>query len=165
MPRTLFFTLAGLILLLDQLTKFWIVNSLPIDTSQTLIPNFLYFARTTNSGAAFGVLPHATGFLAGLALIAAIGIGAFAWRSRWPLPILVGLGLALPLGGALGNFIDRVRLGYVVDFIELHFGSYVWPNFNLADSSICVGVAMLIFAGMQPTSPGPIKTEETHSIS
>ncbi|HEX5324205.1 MAG TPA: signal peptidase II, partial [Capsulimonadaceae bacterium] len=77
------------------------------------------------------------------ALAAVIGIIAYAVRAHWPMAVLTGLALALPLGGAAGNFLDRVRLGHVVDFLDVRIGDYNWPIFNVADSAICVGVVLL----------------------
>ncbi len=164
MRRAPFLLLAAIVLLADQFTKYWIVHSLETDSSRELIPRVLYFTRTTNSGAAFGVFPHATYLLALTALIAALGIGIYAWRQYWPLPWSCGMGLALPLGGALGNFIDRVRLGYVIDFIEVHIGNYVWPIFNVADSCICIGVGTLVALAVKSQSQTTERQKEVGSI-
>jgi signal peptidase II len=164
MRRTSFFALAGCVVILDQLTKYWDVTSLSMYSNVQLIPGFLYFTRTVNSGAAFGILPHATYVLALTAFIAAVGIIAYAMRSSWPLPLWTGFGLALPLGGACGNFIDRVRLGHVVDFIEVLFGSYTFPIFNVADSSICIGVAILVMFALKSPSRTDASENKTRSL-
>jgi signal peptidase II len=161
MRRIPFFIIAVLVLVADQLTKRWVVTSLSFDTSRQLVAGVLYFTRTTNTGAAFGVLPHATIVLAATALAAVVGIIYYAIRSGFPLPIGKGIALALPLGGALGNFLDRARLGYVVDFIEVRLGTYTWPIFNVADSAICIGVALLVIAALTTPTKAPLQQEKT----
>lgn len=143
MRRWLFFTLAVVVFLSDQATKDWAVRSLALDGDREIVPHLFYLTRTTNTGGAFGLFPTATWILALTAFIAVVGIIAYALRARWPLPWLVGIALALPLGGAAGNFLDRVRLGHVVDFIGVYIGTYSFPIFNVADSAICIGVALL----------------------
>jgi signal peptidase II len=164
MRRSSFFFLAALVLVADQITKRWVVNSLSFDTSKQLIAGFLYFTRTTNTGAAFGVLPHATVVLAVMAMAAVVGIIIYTVRCGFPLPVLKGIALALPLGGALGNFADRARLGYVVDFIEVRLGSYSWPIFNVADSAICIGVALLVLAALKTQAKTPVQQEKTQPL-
>jgi signal peptidase II len=149
MARWVFFLLATAVFALDQATKHWAMNSLSDDYSVTIIPAVFYLTRTTNTGAAFGVLPHATLLLAFAALVAVLGIAAYALRTSWPIPALMGVALALPLGGAAGNFLDRIRLGRVIDFLDVRFGSYTWPIFNIADSAICIGVGLLVIAAFR----------------
>jgi signal peptidase II len=160
MSRFIFFTTAGVIVLIDQFTKLLVVRSIALESSRELIPNFLYFTRTTNTGAAFGLLPHATSGLSLVALVCIVGIVIFTFRSKWPLPLLLGLGFALPLGGAFGNFLDRIRLGHVIDFVQVQLGTYTWPIFNVADSSICIGVALLIIVALKKPLPASTMREE-----
>lgn len=155
MRRWLFFTLAVIVFLADQATKAWAVRTLAFDGDRTIIPGLFYLTRTTNTGGAFGLFPTATWLLAVTALIAVIGITYYAYRVRWPLPWLIGFGLALPLGGAAGNFLDRARLGHVVDFIGVYIGSYSFPIFNIADSAICIGVVLLAISFLRNPSPRP----------
>jgi len=144
MSKLTVYLLALFIVALDQFTKHWAVQHLAFDTpSVVLIPKVLYLTRTTNTGSAFGLFPGATQVLALAALAAAIGIAYYVGRSKTAFSALIGVALALPLGGALGNFLDRARLSYVVDFIDLRIGTYQWPVFNVADSAICVGVVLL----------------------
>ena len=136
--------LAAFILALDRATKIWAVHRLPLDQQGvTLIPKVLYFTRTSNTGSAFGLFSHSTVLLAAGSLLAALVIAYYIVRQRHLLPVILGIALALPLGGALGNFYDRARHGSVVDFIDMRIGSYAWPVFNVADSAICIGVALL----------------------
>jgi len=113
-----------------------------------VIPHLFNLTHVTNTGAAFGMFSEQPApwktvvlILASAALLATII--AFAWRSRrmhWPTTI----GLALILGGALSNLVDRIRLSRVVDFLDFYYGSYHWYTFNLADSAIVVGAGLLI---------------------
>ena len=161
MRRWLFFAISIFVFLADQATKAWAVRALAFDGDHSIVPGVFYLTRTTNTGGAFGLFPSATWLLAVTALIAVIGITYYAFRVRWPLPWLVGLGLALPLGGAAGNFLDRVRLGHVVDFIGVYIGSYSFPIFNVADSAICVGVALLAISFLRSPSARPRAKEHS----
>jgi signal peptidase II len=164
MRRPTFFIIAILVLVADQLSKRWVIHSLSEYSDMPLMPPVLYFTQTTNTGAAFGMLQHATLLLGVTACLVIGGIVFFVVKSKWPVPVMIGTGLALPLGGALGNFLDRARLGHVIDFIEVRLGSYTWPIFNVADSAICVGVALLVIASVS-TADGPQKSNpETHPI-
>ena len=149
MARPVFFALAVLILALDQLSKFLIVRVLPEGASFNILPGVFYLTHTTNTGAAFGVFPRATPVLALTALVAVVGIIVYALRASWPVTYLVGTALALPLGGATGNFLDRARLGYVVDFLDVRIGAFSWPVFNVADSAICIGVGLLAYTALR----------------
>lgn len=144
MGRLIVYSAALIVIFTDQATKLWILRSVGLDVSIPVVNNFFYITRTTNTGSAFGLFPSATGVLAGAALIAALAIIYYCSRSDHDIHALQGLALGLPLGGALGNFLDRVRLHYVVDFFDMRFGSYHFPVFNVADSAICVGVVLLI---------------------
>ena|SRR5579884_3845780 len=161
MRRPLFFLLAIIVLLADQATKLWAMHHLVPDLSRTIIPRVFYLTRTTNTGGAFGLFPSATSLLALTALAAVVGIIIYAARTRWPLPAIVGVALALPLGGAAGNFLDRVRLGHVVDFLDVRFGDYSWPVFNVADSAICIGVVLLAYSFIRYSPSGHAPQERT----
>jgi signal peptidase II len=138
--------LSAVIILLDQLSK-WIVSAqLDLYDSIAVMPSFnLVLAH--NYGAAFSFLAGAGGwqrwFFTGLAIIVAVVLTVWMSRlkseAKWE-----AISLALILGGAVGNVIDRVLHGYVIDFIDVYYGSYHWPAFNIADSAICVGAVMLI---------------------
>jgi len=141
--RPAFFSLAVLILALDQLTKRAVADAFALGQSRDLAPGFVSLTLVHNTGGAFGILPTGTLGLAFAALVAATAIVVFTARARMPLPRLLAVALALPLGGSLGNLCDRVRLRYVVDFFDVHWGPHQFPVFNVADSAICVGVALL----------------------
>ncbi len=139
------FLLIGLVVFgLDQATKYWALRSMPEIGSIPIVPGFFQLTLTTNTGAAFGLMPSATPILALVALAAAAGILTYVARSRVKLTVTQGLALALPLGGALGNFTDRVWRHFVVDFFDVYVGTHHWPIFNVADSAICVGVGILM---------------------
>ncbi len=128
-------------LLADQLTKRLVVNRLELGEQLGSIGP-LSIHHVQNSGIAFGLFSESTSVVIVLTAIAVSWMLVFFARSGSRHPILpVALGFVL--GGSLANLLDRVRLGYVVDFIELHLGSYQWPTFNVADAAICVGAGLL----------------------
>jgi signal peptidase II len=142
--RFALFLPALLILVLDQLTKAWVLTSLPIGSSVPILGEILQFTHVRNSGTAFGLL-RGSGALLTVVSIAAVFFIVGYWfhllRSGNPVnPVLRG-GLALPLGGALGNLVDRLRYGHVIDFIDFR----VWPVFNIADMAIATGAALVAF--------------------
>ena len=134
------------IYLMDQATKAWAVSALRFKAGRTVVERFLYFAYAENRGIAFGQL-HEGGafgrwFLAVLAALA--GVAVLVYFFRTPRTDDRSLGAcALLLAGITGNLTDRVRLGHVVDFIEIHLGAYQWPTFNIADAAICTGALLL----------------------
>jgi len=150
----LLFTLTLVIFVLDQLTKLWIVERLPFGTygeaagAIPIIEGFFYLVHVGNTGAAWSML---SGQSMLLAVIAAGTLAAiFFWRHTLGLrDRLAQLCFGLLCGGILGNLVDRVRHGHVIDFIDLHFGSYVYPTFNVADSGICVGVVIYLWQSMR----------------
>lgn len=147
----LWYGLALLVVVLDQLTKLWAEAALQ-DGEIIVVTSFFRFQLAYNTGAAFSLLYDAGGwqrwFFAGLALIVSMVIAIWIARlvagkvrhRHWEL-----LGLSLILGGAVGNLYDRIALGHVVDFIVWHYQNYYWPTFNIADAAICVGAAVLIY--------------------
>ena len=156
MNRFGLYFLALLVLLADQASKAWVLRAhwrWPGD-DRVLVPGFFSLSYNVNTGGAFGILPHGTLLLALAAAIAAIAIVVYSIRAQSPLPRLLAVALALPLGGAVGNLLDRVRLGHVVDFLAAYAGpnrQWQFPIFNLADSAICVGVGLLaLYYGRQP---------------
>ncbi|HIC89013.1 MAG TPA: signal peptidase II [Anaerolineae bacterium] len=134
-------TTATIMLLLDQITKAWVRNRLPLHESWTPLPTlarYFSFTHTTNTGAAFGLFPDQGILFVVIAIVVSVAIVVYMRYLPAERPV-VSISLGLQLGGALGNLIDRVRLGRVTDFIDFK----VWPVFNLADSAIVVGVAIL----------------------
>jgi len=136
---------AALVVLIDQLTKTLIVGSFQLGDSHT-VTSFFNIVRVHNAGAAFSFLAGASGwqrwFFVGLGVLAALFI-VWMLRSHGG-QRLFSWALALILGGAVGNVIDRLLHGHVVDFVQVHYGSAYFPSFNIADSAITVGAALLI---------------------
>jgi signal peptidase II len=138
----------AVLVVLDQITKALVVGALELHEYRPLVPGLLSLSHVRNYGAAFGILsdadlPYQAALFSGLSFVALLAIAGYAWR----LPVesrLPQAALALILGGAIGNLIDRVRLGYVVDFVHVYWKQHQWPDFNLADSAITVGVGLLI---------------------
>ena len=141
------YLLAGFgVFLMDQASKAWAVRTLRYSNTRTVIDGFLDLAYTENAGVAFGQFQDGGEFgrwmLVALASLAALGVLIFFARTTIDDDRILGA-CALLLAGITGNLVDRVRLGYVVDFIDVHLGSYHWPTFNVADASICVGALLL----------------------
>ena len=134
-------------LILDQLTKYWVVKEIPFASRQTVIPGFFNLTYVTNTGAAWGILSGRYWLL--LAISGAVFFAAIwflrqlteGWKERYFAVLLI-------LSGILGNCIDRVFRGAVVDFLQFYIGKYVWPSFNVADSCICVGVFIYIISSL-----------------
>ncbi len=166
MTRRALYSLAGLVLIADQLTKHWVARVHPIwpNGSREVIPGFFSLTYAENTGGAFSLfhdVRFGTMALALASVLAALAIVVYTLRARSPLPTLLAVALGGALGGAVGNMIDRVRLGYVVDFLDLHVGAHYWPIFNVADSAICVGVALLaIYFWRASPSPAARSAEE-----
>jgi signal peptidase II len=136
-----------LVVAADQATKWAIIEWVPL-YGKVPINSFINLTHQQNSGAAFSFLANESGwqrwFFVVLASAVSIAIIAWLWRIRQDGPWVLVAGLSLVLGGALGNLIDRALLGYVTDFIQVWFGSWAFPSFNVADSAISVGAALLI---------------------
>ncbi len=136
------------VVLLDQVTKAILVRKLELHEYRPIIDGLLSLSHVNNRGAAFGFLsdaklPYQPVLLSLLSFAALVAIAYYFVRLP-PSARLPRLALALVLGGAVGNLIDRVRLGYVVDFVHVYWGQHAWPDFNVADSAITVGVVLLI---------------------
>ncbi len=134
--------LALLIFAIDQLTKSWVSAGLAIGQSWmpiSALEPFVVIRHVRNSGAAFGMFPAAGNIFLVIAVVVVLGIVRYYYSRAHTAPLWVRVSLGLMLGGALGNMIDRIRFGFVVDFIDLGW----WPVFNIADSAIVVGVTML----------------------
>ncbi len=143
----LWFGLAGLVVVLDQLSKWLVLETLRFGETVYVAP-FWNWVLTFNPGAAFSFLADQPGWqrwlFTGLAL--AVSGWIAVELKRHPGQRLNALALSLVMGGALGNVIDRVRFGAVVDFIQWHAAGYYWPAFNIADSAITVGAILLVLA-------------------
>ena len=123
---------------------------------------YLDFTLLHNTGAAFSFLAGAGGwqrwFFVLLATVVSVVIAVWLWRLRHEGPLVLMAGLSLVLGGAIGNLVDRARLGYVTDFIQVWFGNWAFPSFNVADSAISVGAALLIIDALFLTGRETKKT-------
>lgn len=149
--------IAIVVLVADQVTKWAIIEWVPL-YDRIPLNSFINLTHQKNSGAAFSFLANAGGwqrwFFVALSGGVSVFIAAWMWRIRSTgQTVLIG-GLALVLGGAVGNLIDRILLGHVTDFIQVWFGSWAFPSFNIADAGISVGAALLIidalfFSGKQ----------------
>jgi signal peptidase II len=147
-PRRLEVWVPVLIIVLDQLTKAMVRFMLPLYSSVTVIPGLMDFTHVRNTGAAFGILnasnfPFKTVLIGLIAVGALVGVGMYA-ASLARHEIMARVGLALIIGGAAGNLIDRVIVGSVVDFVDVYWRTHHFWAFNLADSAITVGAAVMI---------------------
>ena len=145
-PRHIWISLV--IVLLDQATKALVRSRFELHEGTTVIPGFFDLTRVHNTGAAFGFLdpvdfPFKTAVLALVAVVALVGLAMYSATLEAE-QRLTRLGLALVLGGAAGNLIDRITAGYVLDFVDLYYGGWHFWAFNVADSAISVGVAFMI---------------------
>jgi signal peptidase II len=151
--RTAYFLASLAVLLLDQWTKGIVVRSFQLHESRPVIPGFFDLTYVQNSGAAFGLFASVDSSLKAIvlnsvAVIVFLIVSAYALRSSHK-SVRLQVGLALILGGAVGNLLDRVRFTYVVDFIDFSISGHHWPAFNVADSAICAGVALLFLDMLQ----------------
>ena len=140
------FTLILIVILADQLTKAWVLASFRYG-ERLPVTDFFNLVLVMNSGAAFSFLASASGwqrwFFVGLALAVSVWLSVMIYRHAGQR--LIPAGCALVMGGALGNVIDRLRFGAVVDFLDFHLAGWHWPAFNVADSAITVGVILLLW--------------------
>jgi signal peptidase II len=147
-----FWPVALVILISDQALKLWAEHTLKLGAGISILPGFFSLTRVHNTGVAFGMAQGnnlLTGFLAGAILVWA------AWLARgwdWNRRFVQGVA-AMVAGGAVGNLIDRARLGYVLDFFDFHYRGWSWPAFNLADACISAGVGLLVLSWLAGKSP------------
>jgi len=143
--------LSAVVIALDQLTKHIALGALQPYAPHEVIPGLLNWTLAFNTGAAFSFLHDAGGWQRWLfsALAVTVSLVLIVWLRRLPRSDWrTALPLSLVIGGALGNLIDRMRFGHVTDFIEVYYGQWSWPAFNIADSAICVGAVLLIVFGL-----------------
>ena len=156
MPKTAggWFALAGVVIVLDQLSKWVVLNTLSLGDTRYVAP-FWNWVLTFNPGAAFSFLADQPGWQRWFFTVLAIGVSAWLALEirRNASQRLLSLSMALIMGGALGNVGDRVRVGAVVDFIQWHVAGYYWPAFNIADSAITVGAVLLVFSQFTAAHP------------
>lgn len=149
-------SIAAAVVALDRVTKIYIRSHLTSWDIHSVIPGFFNIVHTENPGAAFGVLADSVSewrslLLVGVSLVVMAVIGTILWRpSRMgPSTALMTTGMALVFGGALGNVWDRILRGTVTDFLQFYFGSYEFPSFNVADSAITIGAALLLLDALR----------------
>ena len=142
-----YLTIAGGVFMIDQVAKAWVTKSLRFGDGVSVISGFLNFTHARNPGVAFSMLDNlGDAGRWGLSLVAFLAMTIvlyFIWRTRRT-DILTLTALSLLLAGIMGNVTDRIRLGFVVDFIDVQFGSWHYEVFNVADAAICIGAVLLI---------------------
>lgn len=163
MKRVYYLILAAVIVILDIWTKQLVLARIRLHEAIPVIPDFFQLVHVRNTGAAFGLGANASTKLVPILLnTGAIAVFCvvviYAMRTAVT-DRLLQTGLHLILGGAIGNLLDRFRFGYVVDFLDVYIGSHHWPAFNVADSAICIGIALL-FLDMRK-KPEPEAAAET----
>ncbi|MBW2466460.1 MAG: lipoprotein signal peptidase [Deltaproteobacteria bacterium] len=141
-------SIAALVVVIDQLSKLWIMTSFTLHEQLTVIPGLFNLVYVTNTGAAFGFLAGDKSglrqiFFIGVAIVA-LGVIFYAYGHLKKQGKIFVYSLGLIGGGAIGNLIDRLRFGSVVDFLDFYLGNYHWPAFNAADSAITLGVALFL---------------------
>lgn len=138
--------LMAFVALVDQATKYWVLNVMHMTAGmQFNVTSFFNVVLSWNKGITFGLLnqhsEHMPWILTGIAFLVVVLLLVWLWRAE---TLFEALGLGFVLGGAIGNVIDRLRFGAVVDFLDFFYGSYHWYTFNMADSAIVVGVGLLM---------------------
>jgi len=146
--RLVHFFIALLVILIDRWTKRLVATRIALYTHIQIIPGFFRLTHTENTGAAFSLFADSptrwkTALLIGFSVVAMVIVSVLLWKQRCALT-MTGIALSLILGGAAGNLWDRVLSGRVVDFLLFYVGRYQWPVFNMADSAIVVGAALLV---------------------
>lgn len=154
--------IAFLVVLLDRLAKRAVERKIPLHDGVQIIPRFFRLAHLENRGAAFGMFADSpsewkVAILVLFSVVALVVVATLLWRSSHAMSS-TGIGLALILGGAIGNLWDRLATGHVTDFLLFYIGQYQWPAFNLADSAIVVGAGLLVFEILFTKAPAPDKT-------
>jgi signal peptidase II len=153
--RPLMLVIAAVVVLLDRITKHIVVHQLPNGQAHTVIPGIFRITDVHNTGAAFSMFAETASpvairnILIAFSVFAVLILLAMLWRVGRTLTVS-SVALALILGGAFGNLYDRIRYHYVVDFLEVHIHTYHWPDFNVADSCICIGACLLLIEIFRP---------------
>ena len=145
--------LSGLVIVLDQASKWVMMSWLSLYETVAVIP-FFNLTMAHNPGAAFSFLAQAGGwqrwFFVGLSVL--ISIGLLIWLTKLAKTNMEAISVSLILGGAIGNVIDRIYFGYVIDFLDVYYGTHHWPAFNIADSAIVIGAGLLIIDSFRSES-------------
>jgi signal peptidase II len=136
---------AVVVFVLDRVTKTWVADNIPLGTARPIAGDYVRIVHAQNSGAAFGLLPERTTLLSILSVFAVLAI-VYYYRQIASSSWLVSATLGMQLGGASGNLLDRLTQGYVVDFVDVGIGDVRFWAFNVADSSIVVGIILVMLA-------------------
>jgi signal peptidase II len=153
--RWLMFLIAVAVIVLDRVTKLWIVAHIKVGQSIVLIPKVFRLSHVLNTGAAFSMFEGSTSplmvrnLLVGFSVLAVLVVLVLLWKMGRSVT-LASVALSLILGGAIGNLFDRIHLHYVVDFLAVRVWRYDWPDFNVADSAIVVGACLLLLEMLKP---------------
>jgi len=158
----IFYVTLGIVLLLDQITKMYVSSIMSLHDSLSVIDGFFNITYVRNPGAAFGFLADSSPafrsvFFVAIASIAILLIFFLIMKAKDE-ELLFTLSLSLILGGAVGNLIDRVRFGEVIDFLDFYLASYHWPAFNVADTAISCGAVLLVFGMIKKKGKFKIST-------
>jgi len=176
-------TLPLLVVVADQLTKLWVLGNMTLYQSFAVVPGFFSITSVRNPGAAFGLFSTLsdgirTGFLVGVTILALVLLSVFYFKSQ-PHEGIARIAAAMVMGGAVGNLIDRLRLGEVVDFLDVYISGHHWPAFNIADSAITIGIGLFVWSAWmdgrqqsstqcdtedttRPASGGDVHSSEDH---
>ncbi len=146
--RKYHFLIAATVVVLDRITKWLVATQITLHDSVNVIPGFFKLTHVENHGAAFGLFDESPtqwkiGALILFSLVAMVVVATLLWKNSHAMTA-TGVGLALVLGGAVGNLWDRLFAGHVVDFLDFYIGGYHWPAFNVADTAIVIGALLLL---------------------
>jgi signal peptidase II len=138
-------SVAVVVFVIDRVTKAWVSENIPLGTARPIVGDYVRIVHAQNTGAAFGLLPERTTLLSVLSVVAVLAI-VYYYRQIASNSALVSATLGMQLGGAFGNLLDRITQGYVVDFVDVGIGDVRFWAFNVADSSIVVGIILVTLA-------------------
>lgn len=159
----LWMAVSAVLIVADQLTKLAIVKWVGL-YEKIPLNGFINLTHQRNTGAAFSFLADAGGWQRWAFVVLATAVSGFItvwlWRLRAERQVVLSAGLAMVLGGAVGNLVDRIRLGYVVDFVQVWIGSWPFPSFNVADAAITVGAGLLIIDSLFISRPQPLRPQD-----
>jgi signal peptidase II len=147
------------VFLVDRVTKAWVTENIPLGTARPVVGEYVRIVHAQNTGAAFGLLPERTTLLSVLSVVAVLAI-VYYYRQIASSSAIVSATLGMQLGGAFGNLLDRITQGFVVDFVDVGVGDVRFWAFNVADSSIVVGIilvtAALWYEELRAATPKPV---------
>jgi signal peptidase II len=160
--RKYHFLIALSVVVLDRVAKLAVERKIPLHDGIQIIPGFFRLTHLENRGAAFGLFADSpsewkVAILVLFSVVALVVVSALLWKNSHSLST-TGVGLALILGGAVGNLWDRLAAGHVTDFLLFYVGTYQWPAFNVADSAIVIGAGLLVYEIVFTKSPAHEKT-------